>query len=49
MKIGSKRRRTKQEIEDQKMENLSKRQAIESKLASFAQLQRELEEAREEA
>ena len=35
MKVGSKRRRTKQEIADQKMEAMAKQQAIEDKLAKY--------------
>jgi uncharacterized protein (DUF3084 family) len=43
MKVGSKRRRTKQEIEDQKMEDLTKRQAVEDKMKAFVNLQAELQ------
>ena len=35
MKVGSKRRRTKQEILNQKEESVVKQQAIEEKLAKF--------------
>ena len=35
MKVGSKRRRTKQEILDQKSEAMAKQQAIQNKLAKF--------------
>jgi hypothetical protein len=38
MKVGSKRRRTKQEIEDQKMEDEMKRQAVEDKLKTIEKL-----------
>jgi hypothetical protein len=38
MKVGSKRRRTKVEIEDQKLEALTKQQAIEDKLKSIDKL-----------
>lgn len=41
MKIGSKRRRTKQQIEDDKLESSTKQQAIEEKLALFERLQQE--------
>ena len=41
MKIGSKRRRTKQQIEDDKNVALSKQQAIEEKLMLIENLQRE--------
>jgi len=41
MKIGSKRRRTKQQIEDDKNVALSKQQAIEEKLVLIENLQRE--------
>ena len=41
MKIGSKRRRTKQEIEDDKLAVISKQIAIEEKLALIENLQRE--------
>ena len=41
MKIGSKRRRTKQQIEDDKLEALTKQQAIEEKLLLIARLQQE--------
>ena len=49
MKVGSKRRRTKQEILDQKSEALIKQQAIEEKLAKYDQLQQELQEAKQKA
>lgn len=39
MKIGSKRRRTKQEIVEQKTEAKVKAQALNDKLASFERLQ----------
>jgi DNA-binding IclR family transcriptional regulator len=38
MKIGSKRRRTKQTIEDESLAALTKQQAIEEKLALFEKL-----------
>ena len=41
MKIGSKRRRTKQQIEDDKLEALTKQHAIEEKLNLIARLQQE--------
>ena len=47
MKVGSKRRRTKQEIRDQKEESMVKQQAIEDKLAKFDQMKRELEQAKQ--
>lgn len=49
MKIGSKRRRTKQEIMDQKTETQVKAQALNDKLASFERLQQELEDAKQQA
>ena len=49
MKVGSKRRRTKQEIEDQKMEAIAKHQAIQDKLASYDQLKQELESFKQQA
>ena len=49
MKVGSKRRRTKQEILDQKEESMMKQQAIEEKLAKFDQMKRELEQAKQMA
>ena len=42
MKIGSKRRRTKQQIEDEKLEALTKAAAIEDKLKSIDRLQAQL-------
>jgi hypothetical protein len=39
MKVGSKRRRTKAEIEDQKMEDLKKQKVIEEKLNAVSKLQ----------
>ena len=41
MKLGSKRRRTKQTIEDEKLEAITKAQAIEEKLALLDKLQQE--------
>jgi hypothetical protein len=43
MKVGSKRRRSKQEIEDDKVEKLVRQQAIEDKLANMKKLQEELQ------
>jgi hypothetical protein len=45
MKVGSKRRRTKQQIEDDKMETLTKQQAIQDKLKTIDKLQSELQAA----
>ena len=42
MKIGSKRRRTKQQIEDEKLAALTKAAAIEDKLKSIDRLQAQL-------
>ena len=42
MKIGSKRRRTKQQIEEEKLEALTKAAAIEDKLKSIDRLQAQL-------
>ena len=47
MKVGSKRRRTKQEILDQKQEAVVKQQAIEDKLANYEVMKQQLEEARQ--
>lgn len=47
MKVGSKRRRTKQEILDQKNEAVVKQQAIEDKLANYEVMKQQLEEARQ--
>ena len=41
MKVGSKRRRTKQEIEDDKASALAKQEAIQEKLNLIARLQQE--------
>lgn len=41
MKVGSKRRRTKQEIEDDKAAALAKQEAIQEKLNLIARLQQE--------
>jgi molecular chaperone GrpE (heat shock protein) len=48
MKVGSKRRRTKQEIEDQKLEDRVKRQAVEDKLKTIDNLQAELQSTQQQ-
>jgi hypothetical protein len=45
MKVGSKRRRTRQEIEDQKADDLIKNIATEEKLRNIQKLQQDLENA----
>ena len=49
LKAGVKRRRTTQEINDQKEEEEIRQQSIEEKLARFEKLQQELNQARAEA
>ena len=49
MKITSKRRRTKQEIIDEKAAALSKEQAIQDKLATIDRIQQELQITQEQA
>ena len=42
MKVGAKRRRTKQEIQDEKDEELAREQAIQDKMALFDQMQQKI-------
>ena len=42
MKSGSKRRRTKQQIEDEKLAEIEKKQKIEAKLATYDVLQQKV-------
>ena len=49
LKAGVKRRRTTQEINDQKEEEEIRQRSIEEKLARFEKLQQELNQARAEA
>ena len=46
LKLGTKRRRTTNQVKAQKEEARLKEESVAQKLAQFAQLQRELEEAR---
>ena len=48
MKIGSKRRRSKQQIADEKDEAMIKQQAIDDKLAKMEKLQAELADAQQQ-
>ena len=49
MKIGSKRRRTRQEIDDDKLESATKQQALEAKLKNFERLQQENQALQQQA
>ena len=49
LKAGIKRRRTQQQIKDQKEEEALRAQAIEEKLAKFEELQQKYKSAKEEA
>ena len=49
MKIGSKRRRTKQELEDQRNEDQIRAQALEAKWARIEKMEQELEASKEQA
>ena len=42
LKVGAKRRRTKQEIQDEKDEELAREQAIQDKMAMFDQMQQKI-------
>ena len=49
MKIGSKRRRTKEEIDDQKNEDRIRNEALQSKWDRLEKMERELEASKEKA
>ena len=49
LKAGIKRRRTQQQIKDQKQEESLRAQAVEEKLAKFEQLMEEFKVAKQEA
>ena len=49
LKAGIKRRRTQQQIKDQKAEEEVRQQAIEEKLAKFEKLQQDYEQVKQEA